>query len=229
MTAPFSDVWNGPDRPYLRSVVDSVTGAWDLSQAPLNSEENFRAFIALNRGFNEETWQLFRWSNDDTLTNMAQDLRTFLGRRQHPMAGLNQVISLRVAERAASGRVQAIEVETDVGIVRLEKDEIVRVLAAPRSLLFYVDPIYETATLENPNSSASEPPTEPPLLKGYRFVGGGWGHGVGLSQTGSYRLGNLGWRYDRILQFYYPGTTLQPISDGLTFWRDPLNPAASSP
>lgn len=229
VTAPFSDVWNGPDRPYLRSVVDSVTGAWDLNQAPLNSEENFRAFIALNRGFNEETWQLFRWSNDDTLTNMAQDLRTFLGRRQHPMAGLNQVISLRVAERAASGRVQAIEVETDVGIVRLEKDEIVRVLAAPRSLLFYVDPIYETATLENPDSSASEPPSQPPLLKGYRFVGGGWGHGVGLSQTGSYRLGNLGWRYDRILQFYYPGTTLQPISDGLTFWRDPLNPAASSP
>lgn len=224
VTAPFSDVWNGPDRPYLRSVVDSVTGAWDLSQAPLSSEQNFRAFIALNRGFNEETWQLFRWRYDDTLTTMAQDLKTFLGRRQHPMAGLNRVISLRVAERANSGRVQVIEIETDIGTVRLEKDEIVRVLAAPRSLLFYVDPIFEPSTTNSPGTA-----TAPPVLRGYRFIGGGWGHGVGLSQTGSYRLGNLGWSYDRILQFYYPGTTLQPISDALTFWRDPLVSAAPTP
>jgi peptidoglycan hydrolase-like amidase len=43
-----------------------------------------------------------------------------------------------------------------------------------------------------------------------------------MSQTGSYNLGKLGWSYDRILQFYYPGTTLQPINDALVFWRDPL-------
>ncbi len=221
VTAPFSDVWNGPDRPYLRSVVDSVTGAWDLTQRPLNNEENFRAFISLNRGFNEETWRLFRWRNDSTLAEITQDLKTFLGRRQHPMAGLRQVTGVRVAERAASGRVQALEIETDLGVVRLQKDEIVRVLTAPRSLLFYVEPIYDPAA---PATDAG------PTLTGYRFVGGGWGHGVGLSQAGSYNLGNLGWSHGRILQFYYPGTTLQPISDALVFWRDPLTAdAAPSP
>jgi SpoIID/LytB domain protein len=222
VTAPFSDVWNGPDRPYLRSVVDSATGAWNLTQRPLDNEENFRAFIALNRGFNEETWRLFRWRNDSTLTEIAQELRTFLGRRQHPLAGLNRVTAVRVAERAASGRVQALEIETDIGVVRLEKDEIVRVLMAPRSLLFYVEPIYDTATQELPNDAASGTSFSGPALTGYRFVGGGWGHGVGLSQAGSYNLGNLGWSHGRILQFYYPGTTLQPISDALVFWRDPL-------
>ncbi|MEM6591237.1 MAG: hypothetical protein AAF651_05225, partial [Cyanobacteria bacterium P01_C01_bin.73] len=60
-----------------------------------------------------------------------------------------------------------------------------------------------------------------PVLKGYAFVGGGWGHGVGMSQTGAYNLGRLGWSYDRILQFYYPGTELKPINDALTFWREP--------
>ncbi|MFM7325724.1 MAG: amidase, partial [Nodosilinea sp.] len=97
-----------------------------------------------------------------------------------------------------------------LGPVRLEKDEIVRVLSAPRSLLFYLDPIYAPAQGD-----------APPTLTGYRFVGGGWGHGVGLSQTGSYRLGQMGWNYGRILQFYYPGTTLQPIHGGLTLWSDP--------
>jgi SpoIID/LytB domain protein len=170
-----------------------------------------RRFIALDQGFNEDTWQLFRWRNEGTLAEITADLKAYLGRRQHPLAGFSQVMSLRVTERANSGRVQVVEVETDIGIVELRKDEIVRVLRPPRSLLFYLEPMYGTAT---------EGTAESPLI-GYRFVGGGWGHGVGMSQTGSYRLGDLGWAYPRILQFYYPGTTLQPISDQITFWREP--------
>lgn len=228
ITAPFSDVWNGPDRPYLRSVVDSVYGIWDINQYPLNSEQNFRAFIAVDKGFNEETWELFRWDYDSSLTEITEDLKGYLSRRQHPQAGLTRVLGVQVSERAASGRVQAIEIETDIGVVRLEKDEIVQVLSAPRSLLFYVDPIYAAAP-EAAKAEQTAPPTSPTTvaavpsqLMGYRFVGGGWGHGVGMSQTGSYNLGKLGWSYDRILQFYYPGTSLQPIHESIVFWRDPL-------
>ncbi|WP_035984234.1 SpoIID/LytB domain-containing protein [Leptolyngbya sp. KIOST-1] len=210
VTAAFSDVWDGPDRPYLRPVVDSVYGLWNLSQYPLNSEESFRRFIAIDKGFNEDTWQLFRWRNEGSLSEIETDLKGYLGRRQHPLAGFNRVKSLRVTERANSGRVQIVDVETDLGVVQLRKDEIVRVLRPPRSLLFYLEPIHSAGANGAPGQ-----------LTGYRFVGGGWGHAVGLSQAGSYRLGNLGWSYQRILQFYYPGTTLQPISENLTFWREP--------
>ncbi|MFQ4138217.1 SpoIID/LytB domain-containing protein [Nodosilinea sp. PGN35] len=210
VTAAFSDVWEGPDRPYLRPVVDTVYGLWNLEQYPLNSEEAIRRFIALDKGFNEDTWQLFRWRNEGTLSEITTDLKGYLGRRQHPMAGFNQVKSLRVTERANSGRVQVIDVETDLGVVQLRKDEIVRVLRPPRSLLFYLEPMYSAGAAGAPGQ-----------LSGYRFVGGGWGHAVGLSQAGSYRLGNLGWAYPRILQFYYPGTTLQPIGENLTFWQEP--------
>jgi SpoIID/LytB domain protein len=210
ITAAFSDVWDGPDRPYLRPVVDSVHGLWDINRYPLSSEEAFQRFIALNEGFNEVGWSLFRWRNEGSLSEITADLKGYLGRRQHPLAGFTQVRSLRVAERAASGRVQIVEVDTDLGAVQLRKDEIVRVLRPPRSLLFYLEPIY-----------APGPADATGVLTGYRFVGGGWGHAVGLSQAGSYRLGNLGWNYGRILQFYYPGTILQPISDQLTFWREP--------
>ncbi len=210
ITAAFSDVWEGPDRPYLRPVVDTVYGLWDINQYPLNSEAAFRRFIALNEGFNEVGWSLFRWRNEGTLAEITADLKGYLGRRQHPLAGFSQVRSLRVTERANSGRVQVVEVETDIGIVELKKDEIVRVLRPPRSLLFYIEPIHSAGAEGAPGQ-----------LTGYRFVGGGWGHAVGLSQAGSYRLGSLGWAYPRILQFYYPGTTLQPISENLTFWREP--------
>lgn len=40
------------------------------------------------------------------------------------------------------------------------------------------------------------------------FDGLGWGHGVGLSQEGAYAQALDGWKFRRILQHYYPGTSL---------------------
>src|SRR6185437_726924 len=39
-------------------------------------------------------------------------------------------------------------------------------------------------------------------------TGHGWGHGLGLSQWGTYGYAKHGWTYDRILAHYYSGTTL---------------------
>ncbi|MGB3515626.1 MAG: SpoIID/LytB domain-containing protein, partial [Elainellaceae cyanobacterium] len=47
ITAPFGDVWNGSDRPYLQAVIDSVQGSWDLPNNRLDNEANFRRFISL--------------------------------------------------------------------------------------------------------------------------------------------------------------------------------------
>ncbi|HET8528648.1 MAG TPA: SpoIID/LytB domain-containing protein [Gaiellaceae bacterium] len=46
------------------------------------------------------------------------------------------------------------------------------------------------------------------------IAGHGWGHGVGMSQWGAYGFARHGWRYDRILAHYYPGTRLAqaPVS-----------------
>ena len=217
VTARFSDVWNGPDRPYLQSVVDSVHNVWDLEQRPLSEEPNLRSFLALETGFNEEDWELFRWRRESTLADISRELKEYLGNRQHPMAGFTYMGLLQVTERSPGGRVRRLAIQTDLGTVELEKDEVIRALHAPRSLLFYLDPMYEPAP---PQETGDETPAAP-ILKGYAFVGGGWGHGVGMSQTGTYNLGRLGWSSDRILQFYYPGTELQPISDRLTFWREP--------
>ncbi len=218
VTAAFSDVWNGPDRPYLRPVVDSVVGSWNLEQRPLSDETNLKAFLALETGFNEETWDTFRWQEDATLEKIAQDLKTYLQARNHPQANLTRVERLVVTQRSASGRVQELQISTDVGLVTLHKDEVIRAIEAPLSLLFYTVGLYEPV-----------PGSTTPQLKGYRFIGGGFGHGVGMSQTGAYNLGALGWSSDRILRFYYPGTQLQPISDRLVFWRDPTTAAGSAP
>ena len=269
VTARFSDVWNGPDRPYLKAVVDSVYGLWDLATHNLSSESSIRAFLNLNDGFNEEGWEAFRWRRDGTLETLANDVRAYLKVIQHPLVNFSTVEKLEITQRSPSGRVQQLMVTTDLGVIALEKDEVIRALYPPRSTLFYIDPIYEevaqttnpaqhqTESSNNtesltPNSTvslsfdetfASKPnetqekqidalstPPAQKILTGYAFIGGGFGHGVGMSQTGAYKLGKLGWSSDRILEFYYPGTDLQPLNESITFWADPAlsNPLVSN-
>ena len=270
ITAPFSDVWNGPDRPYLRPVVDSIYGIWDLSRYSLADERNFQTFISRSQGFNEEGWDVFRWREESTLPQIAAGLREYLKNKQHPLANLSQVSRVEITERSPAGRVQRMAIHTDLGVLELEKDEILRALYAPISTLFYIEPIYEEVVPPSPvsqtttspqstpdsvvvasaptlssiptptTSGASPTPTAPaatpssPLptpirvLKGYTFIGGGFGHGVGMSQTGSYRLGELGWPSDRILSFYFPGTQVRSLSQQIIFWRNPVQPASTS-
>jgi stage II sporulation protein D len=40
------------------------------------------------------------------------------------------------------------------------------------------------------------------------FEGFGWGHGVGLCQWGAYFMAKEGYKYDKILEYYYPGAKL---------------------
>ncbi|MEH7437950.1 cell wall-binding repeat-containing protein [Neobacillus drentensis] len=42
----------------------------------------------------------------------------------------------------------------------------------------------------------------------WTFIGGGWGHGIGMSQFGANEMARQGINYVNILQFYYPGTLL---------------------
>jgi len=44
----------------------------------------------------------------------------------------------------------------------------------------------------------------------FSITGKGWGHGIGLSQYGAQGYAKSGWTYDRILAWYYQGTTLGP-------------------
>lgn len=212
VTAPFEDVWEGQSRPYLKAIVDAFPNQiWDLANRNLSNEANFRAFIGLREGFNEASWRQFRWRYESSLIQLSQSFRKFLERQQHPLANFKTLQQLQITGRSPAGRVQQLQVTTDAGTLTLAKDEILRGFEAPGSLLFYLDPLYTS---------------DGKTLRGYAFVGGGLGHGVGLSQTGSYRLGRLGWSAAQILKFYYPGTQLQPLSQSIVFWRDPNSPAA---
>lgn len=196
VTAFFSDIWDGRQRPYLRSVVDSAQAVWDLEKRPLSQEENFRDFINQQQGFNETGSRAFRWEKESSIEALTADLQTYLERINHPLADKISVIDqMKVTARSRSGRILKMTVETDQGNVILEKTEVRSAFEPPRSTLFYLNPVQDQAG----------------KLESYQFIGGGFGHGVGLSQIGAHHLAQQGWSAQAILSFYYPETQILPL------------------
>ncbi|WP_392480305.1 SpoIID/LytB domain-containing protein [Nostoc sp. C110] len=201
VTASFSDVWNGDDRPYLRPVLDAATNFWNLSKQSLADEKNFHKFINIQQGFNESKWDAFRWRRETRLEDIIKDLQKFLQVKNSPHAKFKTIQAMAVVKRSESGRILELAVKTDKSTFILHKDEVRSAFAAPTSTFFYLEPLNKGK----------------PELWGYAFIGGGLGHGVGLSQTGAQNLAKLGWSSPKILQFYYPGTQIQVLNKEIKF------------
>lgn len=204
ITASFSDVWEGLERPYLKPVIDAPAPLWDLSRYPLGNEKVLRNFLGLKQGFNETGLKVFRWQKERKITDLNQDLRKYLQKINHPLVDFTTIKSMEVVKRSQSGRILTLLVDTDLGNIKLHKNEVRSAFEPPVSTLFYLDPIYK----------------ENNQLDAYVFTGGGFGHGVGLSQNGSYNLANLGWSAAQILAFYYPETTIKPLDNSIIFWQE---------
>jgi SpoIID/LytB domain protein len=206
VTASFEDTWDGTERPYLKPIIDAPQAIWDLSKYPLSNEVAFRQFLSLNQGFNETGRKgVFRWNKTRSIANLNKDLRQYLRNTRHPLADFTTIQRMQVQERSRSGRILTLTIQTDKGKLQLHKNEVRSAFEPPLSTFFYLEPILNAAK----------------KLQGYAFIGGGFGHGVGLSQYGSYNLAHLGWSADQILAFYYPNTKIQSLNDSIVLWRDP--------
>ena len=106
--------------------------------------------------------------------------------------GLGAIRGVEVLARGPSGRVLGLRVLGDGpdASITLRLDAIRRRLRRLPSTLF-------TLSSQGPGQ--------------WRFEGGGFGHGAGLSQAGAIDLARRGWTAEQILQHYYPGTVLAPV------------------
>ena len=194
ITANYNDIWDGTPRPYLQSVLDLANRPENQRSANISDDKNLIAFLERQQGFNEVGWKNLRWRRIGSLEELQTSLKKFLRFSGDSTTNFSAIKQLQVSKRATSGRVLELEVTTDTGKILVKKDEIIDAFDPPDSTFFKLEPIYQDK-----------------VLTGYAFIGGGLGHGVGMSQTGSYNLARMGWSYDRILNFYYTNTQLQKL------------------
>jgi stage II sporulation protein D len=106
---------------------------------------------------------------------------------------VGRVVTLDVLERSRSLRVARIAVRGTAGAVTLRGNDLRRLVGYDtlKSTLFAVTV-----------SGASA-----------RFVGRGYGHGVGLDQWAAKTMADQGWSAPRIVRYYYPGAALAILPD----------------
>lgn len=207
IAAGFEEVWIGDALPYLRPRVDGPPAVVAAVVLPLQPARLGAALAATARAYGFDHPR-FRWSRQ---LDSAQ-IQQALSRAALPL-GLPPT-RLAVLERGPSGRVLALEIQAQgaSGVrqsVVLRRDAIRRTLRQLPSTLFVLRP-------DGPGR--------------WIFEGGGFGHGAGLSQAGAIDLARRGWSLARILDHYYPGTSLQSLRalPGISPLSQPGS-AASSP
>jgi stage II sporulation protein D len=199
-TADNEESFNSEPVLYLRGVPDAQRGR-ALEQVPslevFKAHANPTSLRAMREGDFDSNWgRLHRWTVEWTVKDITAFVSAFAQREVGP------VIAINVVNRGPSGRVLKIDFVTENETITVEKDRIRaalrfldvgnRIVNLP-STLFFVEPITDKATGH---------------LAGYRLYGGGFGHGVGLSQTGAVGMAQKGRRFDEILKHYYRGIEL---------------------
>ena len=205
----FKYCWENKEVPYLRYARDyeqpAIAGSIAAAGASMDLREEKaarkwilgspRAFCNTRskrllgqvlKDYDSETKDFYRWTVEYT----AEELRRIILERTGEDYG--EIRDLIPLERGVSGRICRLK------IVGSKKTKIIG-----KEL-----EIRKTLSRSHLYSSAFVVEKTP---KGFILHGAGWGHGVGLCQIGAAAMGARGYKYQEILQHYYPNSTLKNI------------------
>ena len=217
--------------PYLIGQMLSL----EENQPDLTDEETFRSFIKDTEYPTFDTeFAWYRWNLYMDLSTLSDAINTSLSKlgedgskyvlvqqkdgtfRQAPIRSLGKVTRVEVTARGAGGIVSELLVEgTDATICILRQGNV-------RSYLGHRDNVItkkDGSTVTNMGTIPSaficlEEVFEGEKMVGYQIYGGGYGHGIGMSQNAAKTMAAQGMDCAEILQFFYPGTELTSIYEG---------------
>ena len=123
-----------------------------------------------------------------------------------PISTIGKVTGLEVKERKSSGIVTELIIHGTKATVLVRTEYNIRSLLAPGSAKVVRQDKSEVKQLSLlPSAFFVLDETD----EGVKVTGGGYGHGVGMSQNGVKALSDLGYSYDQIVAYYYKGTELK--------------------
>ncbi|MEN6444524.1 MAG: SpoIID/LytB domain-containing protein [Candidatus Cloacimonas sp.] len=137
---------------------------------------------------NMTTWEkgALSWHKSISLKQLADN------------AGLNDIDKIEIIKRGNSGRITELKLIGSETVTLNNEYQIRQIFGNLLSSFFYIEGSYATE-----DGIVTIYPHKELNLKGR-----GAGHGVGMCQVGALRKAREGFNYEEILQFYYPGTTL---------------------
>lgn len=133
----------------------------------------------------------FRWMK--IIRQKDMNLRV---NRSYKVGEISEIIPL---QKAPSGNVNSIKIVGSKKTVTITREHLIRNILGFTSLK---STLFDMEINRFSNGK----------IRNYWIYGGGWGHGIGLCQSGSASMaGKLGKTYREILSFYFPGTRISRI------------------
>lgn len=225
-TADAKDVWLGKETEYLEGQSQTCKDAKRTSETyNYTSEAEFKKFLK-NKTIKtyDSSFPWYRWN----VTISAKDLKTSVEKGlksryevnpnliltlsdgkyvSKPIESIGTVNRIEVSNRTKSGLINEVVIQGSEATIKVYSEYNIRLLLAP----------LEAKIKRNDNSkvdglnmlpSAFFYVTKNSGKDTFSFRGGGYGHGVGMSQNGAKCMVENGFNYSTILQHYYKDTTI---------------------
>ena len=185
---------------YLTAVPDS--GKFES----FDTDEKAEIFYTTKPEAFDDLSPYYRWSKDWTVDELKDVLSKTLPTQSktgfiNPVVetgeNIGNILSIKALERGKSGKIIKLEIKTDKNTYIVRKELVIRRCFQKNGI-----------SLPSANFVITYINSANPV---YKFSGGGFGHGVGLSQWGAGKMGSLGYTFDQILQHYYKGIKLATI------------------
>ncbi len=180
-------VWGGVANPSLRGRPDVLPG----KEAPA-SPGDLKAFLSTEgpyacrlSSFAQQS--KFRWEKRFTAKEVDEKMAAF---------NVGRVFAMTVTDRGVSGRARLLAISGELGATQLRGELTIR-----RAFGMLNSAMFELKAERDPKGR--------PIS--WVFTGGGWGHGVGLCQTGAIGRAEAGQSYRQILEHYFNGAQVARV------------------
>lgn len=217
----------------LQTVADDTTveavnnGANEINEKlDLTKEDNFREFIKQNdiKTYDSEfAW--YRWTVTIDAGNLKKVIDKNLGSRYSanpqliktlqkdntylsvPVDTVGNVEKITIDRRATGGIATEMTIKGSKNTIKVMTEYNIRTLLAPlySNVIRQDKSIVENLSMLPSAFVVVDHDKEGGKLKSVTLTGGGYGHGVGMSQNGVKAMTELGKSYEEILKHYYPG------------------------
>lgn len=197
-------LWGNTTENYPYFVAECVGGV-DRGLT-LTVESEFNTFI---KGENEADYDydctLYRWSMEESVKEISEGFARSTGKN------VGNIKDIEVLERVNGGAAVKVKVTGDKDEAVIDSESAIRAAFGNAN----VDMNTKSGTTRYANLPSTfcvfEKVTEGKKLTGFKITGGGYGHGIGMSQNAANKMAES-MTYAQILEFFYRGTTLTLIS-----------------
>lgn len=197
-------LWGNTTENYPYFVAECVGGV-DRGLT-LTVESEFNTFI---KGENEADYDydctLYRWSMEESVKEISEGFARSTGNN------VGNITDIEVLERVNGGAAVKVKVTGDKGETVIDSESAIRAAFGNAN----VDMNTKSGTTRYANLPSTfcvfGKVTEGKKLTGFKITGGGYGHGIGMSQNAANKMAES-MTYAQILEFFYRGTTLTLIS-----------------